>query len=91
MHKTEEIWLHPKTAGKEKNKQTKNYYNIFEEFLLDPKLQGRSIGSMVRDFVLGITFTQEKIPNPSYSRRSPPSSFSNLTRTLTLILSGMFN
>ena len=39
---------------------------------------------------LGI-FTQEKIPNPSYSRRSPPSSFSNLTRTLTLILSGMFN
>ena len=31
--------------------------------------------------------TQEKIPNPSYSRRAPPSSLSNLTRTLTLILS----
>jgi len=24
---------------------------------------------------------QEKIPNPSYSRRSPPSSFSNLKKT----------
>mgnify|MGYP006944993832 CR=1 FL=1 len=32
--------------------------------------------------------TQAKIPSPSYSRRSPPSSFSDLTRTLTLILSG---
>ena len=70
-------------------------------------IAGRSTGSMVTNFVLGITFshkilvklrrpfgtallfenvTQEKIPNPSYSRRSPPSSFTNLT--LTLILSG---
>jgi len=30
--------------------------------------------------------TQEKIPNPTYSRRSPPSSLSNLTRTLIIII-----
>ena len=53
-------------------------------------IAGRSTGSMVTDF--GITFskeislTQEKFHNPSYSRRSPPSSVSNVTRTLTLIL-----
>jgi len=42
--------------------------------LLDPELRGRSTGSMVTNFVLGITFsheTQEKTRNPSYSRRSP--------------------
>ena len=93
-----------------------------------PELRGGSTGSMVTNFVFGITFlngiwvkwrrsegppefrqekihtptglrlhftqipfenvTQEKVHNLSYSRRSPKSSFSNLTRTLTLILSG---
>ena len=44
---------------------------------------GRSTGSM--DNILSDNFPQKIKPNPSSSRRSPPPSFSNLTRTLTLI------
>ena len=44
-----------KIFHKAKKKQTKNISGL--EFLLDPELRGRSTGSMVRDFVLGITFS----------------------------------
>ena len=86
-------------------KMEENYENLINSavhmmniFILGlrglPELRGRSTGSMVTNFVLGITFshkilvklrglrrhftqvsfenvTQEKIPNPSYSGRSP--------------------
>ena len=51
----------------------------FRKFLKNRNVKARETPAALR---------KEKIPNPSYSRRSPPSSLSNLTRTLTLILSG---
>ena len=56
---------------KAKKKQTKNISGL--EFLLDPELRGRSTGSMVRDFVLGITFSPKILVKLRRPFGTPPS------------------
>ena len=58
------------------------FSNLFFHFVT---AQSKHLGNI---FEWNLTGREGSIPNPGYSRRSPWSFFSNLTRTPTLILSG---